>query len=165
MHKVSSDGSGASAPDPDMQIFVKTLIGKTITISIDNKNTIEDLKIKVQGKTKFPLHHQRLIFAGKQLQDDKKINDYNIQKENTIFLVLRLRGGMFQVPAGPEQVMEILSQWSVKLNELQTENDRLKTEMGKGSPAQGIRKVIQSGSKDLVPKKFQSIGQSGSFKA
>ena len=118
MHKVSSDGSGASAPDPDMLIFVKTLTRKTITISIDNKNTIEDLKIKIQRKTKIPLHHQRLIFAGKQLQDDKKINDYNIQKENTIFLVLRLRGGMFQVPAGPEQVMEILSQWLVKINEL-----------------------------------------------
>jgi ubiquitin len=80
---------------PKFQVFVKTPTGKTITLDVNRHNTISELKELIQANDGSPPDEMWLIFCGRQLEDDRTLCDCKIQNENTIHMVLRLRGGMY----------------------------------------------------------------------
>lgn len=112
-------GRGDKPPDPPMDtvsnvlierldkvtlsgytIFIRTLMGKTLTININASSTINELKERILLVGGIPVDQQRLLFAGRQLEDNRTVSDYNIQCASTVHLVLRLRGGMHHISSG-----------------------------------------------------------------
>lgn len=106
-----------------IQIFIRTLTGASFSILSNNEETVYDVKLRIEETQGIPPYQCRLTFCGKQLDDDVRLKDYNVQKESTLFMITRLRGGMYVESSGRngfEQVYPVTIHFMEKLEPLKT---------------------------------------------